>query len=196
MKRICVYCGSSPGHPDTYVDAARVFGRELASRELGLIYGGGSVGVMGEIATATFRAGGEVIGVIPKDLVSEGLANLEISDLIVVPSMHDRKALMIEMADAFIALPGGFGTLEEFFEVLTWAQLGIHQKPCGLLNVGGYYDTLMTFLDQVVEREFIPDAHRSLIVIDEDPAELLKKLEKYKPSKVDKVDWAKGKSVK
>ena len=196
MKRICVYCGSSPGHPAIYVDVARVFGRELASRELGLIYGGGSVGVMGEIATATFRAGGEVIGVIPKDLVSEGLANLEISDLIVVPSMHDRKALMIEMADAFIALPGGFGTLEEFFEVLTWAQLGIHQKPCGLLNIGGYYDTLMTFLDQVVEKEFIPDAHRALVVIDEDPAELLKKLKKYKPSKVDKVDWAKGKSVK
>ena len=196
MKRICVYCGSSPGHPDTYVDAARGFGRELASRELGLIYGGGSVGVMGEIATATTKAGGEVIGVITKDLVSEGLANLEISDLIVVPSMHDRKALMIEMADAFIALPGGFGTLEEFFEVLTWAQLGIHQKPCGLLNVGGYYDTLMTFLDQAVEKEFIPDAHRSLVVIDDDPAELLKKLEKYKPTKVNKDDWARGLSLK
>jgi hypothetical protein len=178
------------------VSAAKLLGRELAKREIGLVYGGGSIGVMGEIASAVFRAGGEVIGVIPRDLADKEMANHEISDLLVVPTMHDRKAMMIELADAFIALPGGFGTLEEFFEVLTWAQLGIHQKPCGLLNVGGFYDKLTNFLDHVEEAHFIPGAHRAMVLIDQEPAGLLNKLEKYKSSKVDKATWAKGLSGK
>jgi uncharacterized protein (TIGR00730 family) len=196
VKKVCVYCGSSPGLGDAYISAARLLGSELAKREICLVYGGGRNGVMGEIASAAFREGGEVIGVIPKDLAEKEMASPELSDLIVVPSMHDRKAMMIELADAFIALPGGFGTLEEFFEVLTWAQLGIHQKPCGLLNVDGYYDRLTNFLDHVEEAQFVPSAHRAMIMIDDDPAGLLKRLEKYKSIEVDKATWAKGFSGK
>lgn len=189
MKRVCVYCGSSPGLDRTYVDAARSLGRELVEMGVGMIYGGGSVGVMGEIAAAVFEAGGEVIGVIPKDMVSKEIAKLDITDLLVVPSMHDRKALMIEMADGFIALPGGFGTLEEFFEAVTWAQLGIHNKPCGLLNIDGYYDKLMQFLDHSVEAQFIHRTHRSMVFIEQDLGTLLRKFKKYTPPKVDKAGW-------
>lgn len=192
MMRVCVYCGSSPGLDCTYVDAARMMGRELAEKGIGLIYGGGNVGVMGEIANAAFEAGGEVIGVIPKDLVSKEIANLDITDLLVVPSMHDRKALMIEMADAFIALPGGFGTLEEFFEAVTWAQLGIHNKPCGLLNIDGYYDKLMQFLDHSVEAQFIHRSHRSMVFSEQDLDMLLRKFKEYQPPKVDKAEWVRG----
>jgi hypothetical protein len=173
----------------TYVDAAKDLGRELAAKDIGLIYGGGKVGVMGEIANAVFEAGGEVIGVIPKDLVSKEIANFDITDLLVVPSMHDRKALMIEMADAFIALPGGFGTLEEFFEAVTWAQLGIHSKPCGLLNIDGYYDKLMQFLDHSVEAQFIHRTHRSLVLVEQDLGTLLRKFKEHKPPKIDKAGW-------
>jgi hypothetical protein len=144
---------------------------------------------MGQIANAVFEAGGEVIGVIPKDLVSKEIANFDITDLLVVPSMHDRKALMIEMADAFIALPGGFGTLEEFFEAVTWAQLGIHSKPCGLLNIDGYYDKLMQFLDHSVEAQFIHRTHRSMVFIEQDLTALLRKFKEYKPPKIDKAGW-------
>jgi uncharacterized protein (TIGR00730 family) len=183
VKKVCVYCGSSPGLGDAYISAARLLGSELAKREICLVYGGGRIGVMGEIASAAFREGGEVIGVIPKDLAEKEMASPELSDLIVVPSMHDRKAMMIELADAF-------------FEVLTWAQLGIHQKPCGLLNVDGYYDRLTNFLDHVEEAQFVPSAHRAMIMIDDDPAGLLKRLEKYKSIEVDKATWAKGFSGK
>jgi hypothetical protein len=171
------------------VDAARTFGRELADKKIGLIYGGGNVGVMGEIATAAFSAGGEVIGVIPRDLVTEDIANLELSDLLVVPTMHDRKAMMIEMADAFIALPGGFGTLEELFEAVTWAQLGIHSKPCGLLNIGGYYDKLIQFLDHSVEARFIHKSHRAIVFVEQDLDALLTKFNAYKPPKLNKAQW-------
>ena len=173
----------------TYVDAARKLGREFAAENICIIYGGGSVGLMGEVASSAFNAGGEVIGVIPRDLVSEEIANLQITDLIVVPSMHDRKALMIDMADGFIALPGGFGTLEEFFEAVTWAQLGIHKKPCGILNVDGYFDKLMQFLDQSVEDHFIHKSHRAMVFIEQDLAALLEKFNVYKPPKVNKARW-------
>lgn len=190
--RVCVYCGSSPGLDRTYLDAARMLGSELAAKDIGLIYGGGSVGVMGEIATAVFEAGGEVIGVIPKDLVSKEIAKFDITDLLVVPSMHDRKALMIEMADAFIALPGGFGTLEEFFEAVTWGQLGIHNKPCGLLNIDGYYDKLMQFLDHSVEAQFIHRTHRSMVFIEQDLGALLRRFKGYMPPNFDKVEWVRS----
>ncbi len=190
--RVCVYCGSSPGLDRTYVDAAKDLGRELAVKDIGLIYGGGNVGVMGEIANAVFEAGGEVIGVIPKSLVSKEIANFDITDLLVVPTMHDHKALMIEMADAFIALPGGFGTLEEFFEAVTWGQLGIHNKPCGLLNIDGYYDKLMQFLDHSVEAQFIHRTHRSMVFIEQDLGALLRRFKGYMPPNFDRVEWVRG----
>jgi uncharacterized protein (TIGR00730 family) len=189
MKRICVFCGSSPGARPEYAQAARELGHALASKNLGLVYGGASVGAMGQIANAVLEAGGEVIGVIPRALAEKEVAYTELSDLRVVGSMHERKALMAELADGFIALPGGLGTIEEFFEVLTWAQLGMHQKPCGLLNVCQYYDNLMAFLDCAVDQQFIEVTHRSLVLIDESPEALLKKFEMYQPPKVDKAEW-------
>lgn len=196
MKRICVYCGASPGFGTSFAQAASAFGRELASKGIGLIYGGGNVGVMGEIANAAFRAGGEVIGVIPRDLMSAEIANFQITDLLVVPTMHDRKALMIDMADGFIALPGGFGTLEEFFEVLTWAQLGVHKKPCGVFNVDGYFDQLLGFLDQAVKAQFIHKSHRAMIIVEDDLSAMLARFETYKPKRLNKVDWVRKLSEK
>jgi uncharacterized protein (TIGR00730 family) len=165
-------------------------GHVLAARNIGLVYGGGSVGVMGEIANAVLERGGEVIGVVPRGLVEREVVFTELSDLRVVASMHERKALMVGLSDGFIALPGGLGTIEEFFEVLTWAQLGIHQKPCGILNVCGYYDKLIGFLDHVVEQQFIESEHRLMLLINESPEALLKDFEAYQPPKVDKAAWA------
>jgi uncharacterized protein (TIGR00730 family) len=179
----------------TFVDAARATGREIASAGLGIVYGGGNVGIMGELASAAFEAGGEVVGVVPRDLVTEEIANFDLTDLLVVPTMHDRKALMIEMADGFIALPGGFGTLEEFFEAVTWAQLGIHKKPCGLLNVDGYFDNMLNFLDHSAETEFIHKKHRAMVYVDEEIGTLIKKFQTHKPPKVSKAKWVKGLSV-
>ncbi len=181
MKRICVFCGSSPGARQEYVQAARELGQVLTKRNIGLVYGGARVGVMGELASAVLKNGGEVIGVIPQDLVEKEVAFTELADLRVVGSMHERKALMAELADAFIALPGGLGTIEEFFEVLTWAQLGMHHKPCGLLNICQYYDNLMTFLDQAVAEQFIEAEHRSMLLIDESPDALLDQFTRYQP---------------
>jgi len=189
LKRICVFCGSSPGARLEYAQAARQLGQALASRDLGLVYGGGRVGVMGAIAYAVLEAGGEVTGVIPAGLFDEEVAFTELADLRVVPSMHDRKALMVELSDAFIALPGGLGTFEEFLEVLTWAQLGLHQKPCGLLNVCQYYGCMMSFLDHAVSEQFIQSAHRSMVLVDESPDALLDKSEGYQPPGVDKAEW-------
>ena len=189
MKRICVFCGSSPGAQPAYTQAARQLGQVLAKNKLGLVYGGGNVGLMGEIARVMLAAGGDVIGVIPQGLADKEVAFTELTDLRIVGSMHERKALMAELADGFIALPGGLGTIEEFFEVLTWAQLDIHHKPCGLLNVCQYYSPLMQFLDKTVEQQFVEWEHRSMILIDEDPEALLTKFETYQPPQVDKAAW-------
>ena len=192
MKRICVFCGSSPGARPEYLQAAKQLGHTLAYKGIGLVYGGAKVGMMGKIAEAVLEKGGEVIGVIPKELVKKEVAFNELADLRVVDSMHERKALMADLSDGFIALPGGLGTIEEFFEVVTWAQLGMHPKPCGLLNVAQYYDRLLDFLDHSVEEKFVELEHRSMILVDENPEKLLRKFETYHPPKIDKAKWVLG----
>jgi uncharacterized protein (TIGR00730 family) len=173
MKRLCVFCGSSPGNDPRYLEAARTMGRTLAARGLGLVYGGGSVGLMGAVADAALGAGGEVIGVIPEVLQIRELAHRSLTTLRVVGSMHERKALMAELSDGFVALPGGMGTLEELSEVLTWAQLGLHARPIGLLDVAAYYQPLVTFFDQAVTAGFLRPAHRQLLLVGEEPAAML-----------------------
>jgi uncharacterized protein (TIGR00730 family) len=186
IRRLCVFCGSSPGSRPEYVDAARAMGEFLAQQGITLVYGGGRVGLMGAIANATLQAGGDVIGVIPDALVAKEVAHQGLSDLRVVSTMHERKALMAELADGFGALPGGCGTFEEFFEVLTWAQLGIHEKPCGLLNVQGYYDPLLALLETGVSSRFIRDEHREMVLVAQSPEELHAKMLAYHPPVVEK----------
>ncbi len=186
MKNICVYCGSSPGKSEAYCDAARSLGKLLAAREIGLIYGAASVGVMGALADATLAAGGEVVGVIPEALMSFEISHDNLTELVVVDSMHTRKATMAERADAFIALPGGLGTLEELFEMLTWSQLRFHAKPVGLLNVDGFYDSLLAFLDQTVAHEFVRQEHRDNLIVSDDPEALLAALSNWQPPTIDK----------
>ena len=178
MKRICVFCGSSQGARPQYRQAAIEFARELATRGIGLVYGGASVGLMGVIADQMLSCGGEVIGVIPNMLVDREVAHPGLTELHEVNSMHQRKALMAELSDGFATLPGGFGTLEEFTEVVSWHLLGIHQKPCGLLNVGGYFDALLKFLDYAVAQQFIKRAHRDAILVEANPAQLVEQLER------------------
>jgi uncharacterized protein (TIGR00730 family) len=190
MKRICVFCGSSPGSKPEYARAARQLGALLAQSKIGLVFGGGRVGLMGQLARAALDNGGEVIGVIPRELHEKRVAFSGLSDLRVVGSMHERKAMMAELADGFMALPGGLGTLEEIFEVLTWAQLGMHGKPCGLLNVGDFYTPLLAFLDQVVARGFLDAVHRSMILTADNPKELLRQFASYRPASADKAAWA------
>jgi uncharacterized protein (TIGR00730 family) len=173
MRRLCVFCGSSTGNQRAYSDAAEALGALLAERGIGLVYGGGNVGLMGVIADAVMAGGGQVIGVIPQSLANREIAHTGITELRVVDSMHARKAMMAELADAFIAMPGGVGTFEEFFEVVTWTQLGLHRKPCGLLNVSGFYAPLAAFIDQAVTEGFIKPVHRAAIVVDSDPVRLL-----------------------
>jgi len=173
MKRICVFCGSSVGVKPVYAEAARDMGRLIASRGIGLVYGGGNVGLMGVIADAALEAGGEVIGVIPHALADREIAHAGLTNLHVVDSMHTRKAMMAELADAFVAMPGGVGTFEEFFEAVTWTQLGLHRKACGLLNVDSFYTPLALFIDQAVTDGFIRPVHRQGIVVDSDPERLL-----------------------
>ncbi|MEN4042722.1 MAG: TIGR00730 family Rossman fold protein [Anaerolineaceae bacterium] len=189
MKRICVFCGSSPGARPEYLDAAAALGQALARRGLGLVYGGGRLGLMGAIARAALAAGGEVTGVIPRGLVEREVGFTELNDLRVVESMHERKALMIELSDGFIALPGGLGTIEEFFEALTWGQLGLHQKPCGLLNVSGYFDHLVAFLDNVRAEQFVDDQHRAMIIMEHNPDRLLDRFAAYQHPAGDKAAW-------
>ena len=186
MKRVCVYCGSSPGANPEYASAARRLGSLLAERGLGLVYGGAHVGIMGEVANAALQEDGQVIGIIPEMFMDKHVHHERLDDLHVVGSMHERKALMSKMSDAFIALPGGIGTLEEFFEALTWAQLGLHHKPCGLLNVAGYFDVLLRFLDHIVAQRLMKQAHRELILVAEHPDELLDLLENYTARPIDK----------
>ena len=186
MRRLCVFCGSSEGNDPAYVKAARALGETLARSGIGLVYGGASVGLMGVIADAALVAGGEVTGVMPRALVEKEMAHNGLSDLRVVGSMHERKALMAEQSDGFVALPGGIGTFEELFEVWTWAQLGYHTKPCALLNVRGFYDRLIAFLDQVAERGFMKGAHRSMLIVAQEPIELIERLRAYEPPAVTK----------
>jgi uncharacterized protein (TIGR00730 family) len=187
MARICVFCGSSPGTDPRYLEAAREMGRALARRGLGLVYGGGSVGLMGAVADAALEAGAEVIGVIPQVLQIRELAHKRLTTLHVVGSMHERKALMAELSDGFVALPGGMGTLEELAEVLTWAQLGLHARPCGLLDVAGYYDPLVAFFDRAVEAGFLRPAHRRILLTGPTPASLLDQFQAFIPPAVERV---------
>ena len=190
MRRICVFCGSSKGNNPLYAEAARAMGTALLHNNLGLVYGGAAIGIMGEIAGTVLENGGEVIGVMPEALFKREVALTRLKDLRIVGSMHERKALMADLADGFIALPGGMGTIEEIFEVLTWAQLDIHHKPCGFLNTGGYYDRLISFLDHVTESRFMKEEHRSMIIIHDDPEKILQEFKTYVPPKVDKAKWA------
>ena len=187
IRRLAIFCGSNPGARPEYLEAARSLGRLLARRGIGIAYGGSNVGMMAALADAMMDELGDVIGVIPRMLVEREVANRELDDLRIVESMHERKALMAELADGFIALPGGIGTLEEFFETWTWAQLGMHAKPCGLLNVAGYFDPLLEFLDHAVTEKFVRDVHRSMVVVESDPAALLARFESYEPPRV--VKW-------
>ncbi|MCP4346382.1 MAG: TIGR00730 family Rossman fold protein [Desulfobacterales bacterium] len=180
MKRICVYCGSNSGAKPEYLQAAKQLGNVLVEKNIGLVYGGASVGIMGEIANAVTEQGGEVIGVIPQTIAEKkNITFTGLSDLRVVGTMHERKALMAELSDGFIAMPGGFGTFEEFFEILTWAQLGLHKKPCGVLNVCQYFDKLMAFLQHATDNQFIKEEHCSMVLVDERPEMLLEKLGEY-----------------
>ena len=190
LKRICVFCGSSPGADPEFARAAERLGALLAQRKIGLVFGGGRVGMMGYLARASLEHGGEVIGVIPRDLYEKKVAFTGLSDLRVVGTMHERKAVMAGLADGFMALPGGLGTLEEIFEMLTWAQLGMHRKPCGLLNVGNYYTPLLAFLDQVLAQGFLDSTHRAMILDAETPEELLIRFAAYQPPAADKAAWA------
>ncbi len=176
-RHICVFTGSRHGQLTDYAEAARILGRELVARGYGLVYGGGKVGLMNVLADTVLELKGQVTGVIPNALVSKEVAHLGLSELRIVDSMHERKAVMAELSDGFIAMPGGIGTMEEFFEVLSWAQLGLHAKPCALLNVAGYYDPLIQFLDHAVEQDFIKPKHRALLVMENDAVRLLERLD-------------------
>ncbi len=184
IRNICVYCGSKPGDDERYRQAAVALGTLLAERGHGLVYGGGNVGLMGVIAETALHSGGEVYGVIPEAMVGRELAFGELTQLHIEPTMHDRKARMAELSDAFIAMPGGYGTLEELFEIITWAQLGIHQKPIGLLNINGYYDALVNLIDHAIREAFIRPEHRHFWVMADEPAALLDALDEHEPPAV------------
>ncbi len=176
MKKICVYCGSRPGNNPAFLQAAHSLGKLLADHGLGLVYGGASIGLMAETADAVLAGGAEVYGVIPQALADVEVAHDGLTELHIVKNMHERKALMAELSDGFIALPGGLGTFEELFEILTWAQLGFHEKPCGLLNIANYYDGLLDFLDQSVAAGFVNQAHLDLLLKSDSPETLIKQM--------------------
>jgi len=176
FKRLCVFCGSSHGANPTYAEAAKNLGGELARRGIALVYGGGNVGLMGVIADAVLTGNGEVIGVIPEALMAKELGHRRIQDLRVVKTMHERKAMMAELADGFIAMPGGIGTFEEFFEIVTWAQLGFHSKPCALLNVNRFYDPLLHLLDHTIAECFVNPKQRDLVLAESDFSKLLDRM--------------------
>ena len=186
LNRICVFTGSSPGARADYKRAAEALGHELAHRGLTVVYGGARVGLMGILADAALNSGGEVIGVIPEPLRNREIAHGNLTELRVVGSMHERKQTMVTLSDGFIALPGGYGTLEEFTEVLTWAQLGLHKKPCGLLNIHGYYDHFIALLDHAVAERFVTREHRDMLVTGTSPKELLEQFAAYQPPVVTK----------
>jgi len=186
VKSVCVFTGSSRGSRDEYANAARELGRVLVERDVTLVFGGGNVGLMGFLSDEVMARGGRAIGVIPESLVAKEVAHAGLTELRVVRSMHERKAMMAELSDAFVAMPGGMGTLDEFFEILTWAQLGLHRKPCGMLNVGGYFDGLLAFLDHSVDERFVRKEHRDMIAVETSPAALLDELARHKPPVVEK----------
>jgi len=186
MKRVCVFCGSSAGSRPEYRACAEQLGAELTRRKIGLVYGGGNVGLMGAIADSVLEAGGEAVGVIPEHLMTREIGHNRLTKLHIVHSMHERKALMADLSDAFVALPGGFGTLEEFFEVLTWSQLGLHAKPCGIVNVLGYYTPLLRMLDHSVDQRFLKPQNRALVIARETPSGLLQAFEDWRPVHVEK----------
>ncbi|XP_010935234.1 cytokinin riboside 5'-monophosphate phosphoribohydrolase LOG3 isoform X2 [Elaeis guineensis] len=181
FKRVCVFCGSSTGKRNCYQDAAVELGKELVARKVDLVYGGGSIGLMGLVSEAVHRGGGHVIGIIPRTLMGKELTGETVGEVKAVASMHQRKAEMARHSDAFIALPGGYGTLEELLEMITWAQLGIHNKPVGLLNVDGYYNSLLAFIDKAVDDGFIKPFQRHIIVSSPNAKDLVQKLEEYVP---------------
>jgi uncharacterized protein (TIGR00730 family) len=179
---VCVFCGSSPGARPAYRDAAAALGRALAAQGRTLVYGGGNVGLMGTVADAALAAGGRVIGVMPHHLVAREIAHGGLTELRTVESMHERKQMMADLADTFVLLPGGLGSLEEFFEVWTWGQLGLHQKPYGVLNVDGYFDRLLAFLDHATGERFVRAEHRDQLIVDEGPERLLARLDAHRPA--------------
>ena len=181
VERICVFCGASPGARPEYRAATAELARMLTADGIGVVFGGGGVGLMGALADAVLTEGGEITGVIPRSLVDREIAHRDVSDMRVVGSMHERKALMADLADAFVALPGGIGTLEELFEVYTWVQLGLHQKPCALLNVEGYYDDIADFLRHAVAERFLREETRELLMVESDPATLIERLHSFEP---------------
>lgn len=186
MKAVCVYCGSSPGRLEVYASAARALGQALVERDLGLVYGGASIGLMGLVADTVLQLGGRAVGVIPQALARKEVVHRHLTELHVTQSMHERKTMMAELSDGFIAMPGGIGTFEEIFEIWTWAQLGIHAKPCGLLNVAGYYDALTTFLDHAAAEQFLKPPHRSLLIVEQAPQALLDRFASYQPPAIKK----------
>jgi len=187
FNRICVFCGTNAGERPEYGAAARELGKLLADEGIELVYGGASVGIMGELADAVHEHGGHVTGIIPQQLMKKEAAHTGIPDLIVVASMHQRKSQMADLSDGFIALPGGIGTLEGYFEILTWGQLRIHSKPSGILNVAGYFDHLIAFLDHAVEEGFLKQEHREMIVVESDPRKLLERLKEYAPGEGERL---------
>lgn len=186
IKRICVFCGSNGGNDPLYTEAARTLGTLFAREGIALVYGGGSVGLMGVLANAVLQAGGEVVGVIPHALWAREVGHAGLTDLRIVETMHERKSTMADLADAFIALPGGLGTLEEIFEIWTWAQLGLHAKPVGFLDVNGFFGPLMEFLDGAVAARFLKDEHRSIAIVDPDPESLLHRFDNWQAPRVQK----------
>lgn len=184
LTSICVYCGSSPGRIDAYGVAAHALAESLVNRNIRLVYGGAGIGIMGILADRVLQLGGEAIGVIPEALAHKEVAHGNLTELYVTHSMHERKTLMAELADGFIALPGGIGTLEELFEIWTWAQLGFHDKPCGLLNVAGYYDALLQFLDHTLAEQFVNPQHHAILTVEHDPDTLLDRFENYCPPQI------------
>jgi len=186
MKNICVYCGSSPGRLEAYAIGACALARALVDRDLGLVYGGAGVGLMGLVADNVLQLGGRAVGVIPAALARKEVVHKGLSELHITQSMHERKTMMAELSDGFIAMPGGIGTFEEIFEIWTWAQLGLHAKPCGLFNVAGYYDALTTFLDHATTEQFLKPQHRSLLIVEHEPEALLDRFASYQPPSVQK----------
>ncbi|KQU13041.1 TIGR00730 family Rossman fold protein [Peribacillus butanolivorans] len=184
MKTLAVFCGSSKGASNVYLEAAKKLGKELAKRNITLVYGGACVGIMGAVADSVLEAGGKVIGVMPSFLEKREISHKNLTELIVVDSMHERKAKMAELADGFIALPGGPGTLEEFFEIFTWAQLGLHHKPCGLLNINHYYDPLVALFNHMSDEQFLHEKYRSMALVDVEPNGLLDQFNTYEPPTV------------
>jgi uncharacterized protein (TIGR00730 family) len=186
MRAVCVFCGANPGADPRFVATAERLGKAIATSERTLVYGGARVGLMGALADAALAAGGKVIGVIPRALVDKEVAHRGLTELHVVASMHERKTLMAELAEAFIAMPGGLGTLEEFFEVWTWAQLGFHEKPLGMFGPTSFFAPLLVYLDSLVEQKFVRTEHRQMVILDEDPGALLNRLAAYRPAPISK----------